>query len=252
MKTEMRPEHPIPSDEEANPVDAVAQPTSRRVAYKTVLAAVVIGIITISALWLFVIRQEGSSVTGPTVPEPDVQVHEDKVAKALPAPKSDPAIASMGRKLASLSGRFDQGFEAQQAHRSLVKREFSAMTEGIETIKAAMADLAEGNQDMARRISEATSRLDTLTKEVRALKVVKRKPAARHKPRPVKIPPFQLDAIDVWDGVTYVAVSQAGRVAFLKAGEHQSGWTVTHIDHLKGQVDFQGPAGQVHSVSLPR
>ena len=56
MKTETAPEHPIPSGEGTHPEDAIAQPTSRRVAYKTVLAAVVIGIITISALWLFVIR----------------------------------------------------------------------------------------------------------------------------------------------------------------------------------------------------
>lgn len=252
MKTETQSEQPIPSDEEEKPVEAVAQPTSRRVAYKTVLVAVVIGIITISALWLFVIRQEGSPVTKARVTEPDVQVHEGSVAKALPAVKTDPVVESISRKLASLSDRVDRGFEAQQAHRSLVKREFSAMSEGIETIKAAMTDLAEGNQDRVRQISEATSRLDTLTKEVRALKVLKRKPAIRHKPRPLKTPPFQLDAIDVWDDMTYVAVSQTGRVAFLKAGEQQSGWTVIRIDRLKGQVDFQGPAGQVHSVSLPR
>ena len=126
------------------------------------------------------------------------------------------------------------------------------MAENIQTIKSAIADLGETNQALGRRISEATSRLDTLTKEVRAFKVVKRKPTAKHKPRPVQTPPFQLDAIDVWDDATYVAISQAGRVAFLKVGEQQSGWTVTHIDRLKGQVDFQGPAGQVHSVSLQR
>ena len=115
MKTETAPEHPIPSDEEANPVDAVAQPTSRRVAYKTVLVAVVIGIITISALWLFVIRQEGSSVTEAPVTGPDVQVHEDTVAKASPAAKTDPAVESISRKLASLSDRVDRGFDVQQA-----------------------------------------------------------------------------------------------------------------------------------------
>jgi hypothetical protein len=251
MKTETQPEQSVPSDE-INPVDAVAQPTSRRMAYKTVLAAVVIGIITISALWMFVIHQAGSSVYKDPVMEPDVRVHEGSVAKALPAAKTDPAVESISRKLASMSDRIDRGFEEQQIHSSVVKRELSAMAEGIETIKAAMADLVEGNQDLGRRINEATSRLDTLTKDVRALKVVKRKPAARHNPRHVKTPPFQLDAIDVWDDATYVAVSQAGRVAFLKTGEQQSGWTVTRIDHLKGQIDFQGPAGQAHSVSIQR
>ena len=252
MKSETQPEQPVLSDEEANPEDVVVQPTARRVAYKTVLAAVVIGIITISALWLFVMRQEGSPVYEAPVTETDVQVHEGTIAKALPAAKSDPAVESIGRRLVSLSGRIDRGFEAQQTHSSVVKRELSAVAEDVQAINATIADLGESNKELGRRISEATSLLNTILKDVRALKVVKRKPAVKHKPRPVKIPPFHIDAIDVWDDVTYVSISQAGRVAFLKAGEQQAGWTVTHIDRLKGQVDFQGPGGQVHSVSLPR
>ncbi|MCP4454353.1 MAG: hypothetical protein GY809_23080, partial [Planctomycetes bacterium] len=122
----------------------------------------------------------------------------------------------------------------------------------IQTIKTAIADLGKSNKELGRRISETTSQLDTLAKEVRALKVVKRKPTVKHKPRPVKTPPFHIDAIDVWDDVTYVSVSQSGRVAFLNVGEQQSGWTITRIDRLKGQVDFQEPGGQIHSISLPR
>ena len=112
--------------------------------------------------------------------------------------------------------------------------------------------MGESNQELGRRIGDAVSRLDTLIKEVRALKAVKRKATNRLKPRSVQATPFQIDAIDVWDDVTFVAVSQAGRVAFLKTGEQQSGWTVIHIDRLKRQVDFKGPAGQAHSVSLQR
>ena len=115
-----------------------------------------------------------------------------------------------------------------------------------------LTDLGESNQMLGRRIGDAVSRLDTLTTEIRAFKVVKRKTTSRPRPGSVKTPPFQIDAIDVWDDVTYVAVSQAGRAAFLKTGEQQSGWTVIHIDRLKGQVDFKGPAGQAHSVSLQR
>ena len=126
------------------------------------------------------------------------------------------------------------------------------MAEGIQTIKAAIADLGESNQVLGRHIGDAVSRLDSLTKEIRTIKIVKSKATASPKPRSVQAPPFQIDAIDVWDDVTYVAVSQAGRTAFLKAGEQQSGWTVIHIDRLKGQVDFKGPAGQAHSVSLQR
>ena len=93
---------------------------------------------------------------------------------------------------------------------------------------------------------------DTLINETRAPKAVKHKPSARQKSHPVKTPPFQIDAIDVWDDLTYVAISQAGRIAFLKTGEQQSGWKFTHIDRLKGLVNLQDPAGQVHSISLQR
>ncbi len=252
MKSETQTDSPGSSAEVASPEDTIAQPTTRRVAYKTLLAAVVIGVITISVLWTFVIRLGGDPLPEAPITGSEVQVHGDTVAKELPAAKADPAVASIGRGLASLSGRIERGFEVQQTHSSVVKHELSAMAESIRTIRLAIADLGETNQELGRRIREATSRLGTIAKEVRALKIVKRKPATRHKPRPIKTPPFHIDAIDVWDDLIYVALSQAGRVAFLQAGEQQSGWTVTSIDRLKGQVDLQGPAGQVHSVSLPR
>ena len=241
MKTEKQLEQPIPSDEAVNPEDAVAQPTSRRVGYKTVLSAVVIGIFTITALWLFVIRQG-----------PDVQVHRDTAATVLPATKTHPAVESIDRKITSISGQIDRSFEVQQIHSAVVKQELTAMANKLRAIKAAIADLGSTHKELDQKISAGLSRLDALTKDVRALKVVKRKPVTRRKPRPIKTPPFHIDAIDIWDDVTYVAVSQAGRRAFLKAGEHQSGWKVTHINRLKGQVDFKGPAGQVHSISLQR
>ena len=252
MTTERQPEQPIFSDEEANPGDAGVQPTTRRVPYKTVLAAVVIGIFTITALWMFVMRQEGSSVYEGSVTEPDVQIHEGMVAKPLPGAKTNSSMESIGRNLASISSRIDRSFEVQQIHSTVVRHELTAMADNIQTVKAAIVVLGESNKELSRNISEVISRLDTLVKDVRAFNVVKRKPAVKHKPRPVKTPPFQLDAIDVWDDMTYVAISQVGRTAFLKAGEQQSGWTVTRIDRPKGQVDFKGPAGQVHSVSLQR
>ena len=133
-----------------------------------------------------------------------------------------------------------------------VKRKLAEMTESIREIKVGSNHLEESTKELSRRLSEATSRLDTIGEHVNALKVVKRKPKAKTKPRRIKTPPFHIDAIDIWDDATYVAVSQAGRVAFLKEGEQQSGWTVTHIDRFKGRVDLQGPAGQAHSISLQR
>lgn len=252
MKTKTQTEQPISSDEETKPEDAVAQPTTRRVAYKTVLAAVVIGIITISLLWGFVIGQNKYLANATPVTEPEIQVHKDTETKGRQIARRDNEYGTINRKLTSISSRIDRGFDAQQIHSSFVKRELLALAEGIRMIKAVIADLGESHNKLARSITEATSRLDILIKDVRAFKIVRRKPTAKHKPRPVKIPPFHIDAIDVWDDVTYVSVSQAGRVAFLKTGEQQSGWTVSKIDRLKGQVDFQGPAGQAHSVLLQR
>lgn len=252
MQSETHPEQSTLPDEEAIQEDAVAQPTARRMPYKTVLAAVVIGIIAISVLWLLVIRQEGNPATDPMVTEPDIQAQADTEVKGSKVTRSEDEYGAIDRRLVSMSGRIDRGFQAQQTDISDVKRKLTVMAKGLKEIKVAISDLRESNKELGRRVSEATSKLETIAKEVRALKVVKRKPKAKPKPRPAKKPPFYIDAIDVWDDVTYVAVSQTGRVAFLKEGEQQSGWKVTHIDHLKGRIDLQGPAGQDHSISLQR
>ncbi len=252
MQSETHPEQSTLPDEEAIQEDAVAQPTARRIPYKTVLVAVVIGIIAISVLWLLIIRQEGNPVTDPMVTEPDIQAQADTEVKGSKVTRSEDEYGAIGRRLVSMSGRIGRGFQAQQTDSSDVKRKLTVMAKGLKEIKVVISDLGESNKEFGRRVSEATSQLETIAKEVRLLKVVKRKPTTKHKSRPAKIPPFHIDAIDVWDDVTYVAVSQAGRVAFLKAGEQQSGWTVTQIDRLKGQVDIQGPAGQARSVSLQR
>jgi hypothetical protein len=252
MMTEKQPKQPISLNEDASLQDGGRQPTTRRVAYKTVLVAAVIGIITISVLRVFMVRQEDSLATPIPAMESDVPAHERKVAQALSATKTEPAVESISRELASLSSQIDQSFEVQQIHSAVVKQDHTVMAEGIQTIKAAVAELGESHKALARQISESASRLDSLIKDVHALKVLKRKPATRKIPRPVKAPPFHIDAIDVWDDATYVAVSQAGRSAFLKMRDQRAGWTVTRIDHLKGQVDFKGPAGQVHSVLLTR
>jgi len=252
MTTNRQPEQAIPSDDTAKPEDVEVQPASRRVAYMSVLAAVVIGIITISGLWLFVIRQEGNPSQGVAVPDPRIQTHEATEAIGAEVAWTEEKYAQIDGRLASMSGRIDRGFETQQIHSTDVKESLAAMAESVRTVKVAVTDLAENNKERSRRLDAAISRLDILIKDVHKRKVVQRKPTAKPKPRPAKRPPFRIDAIDVWDDVTYVAVSQSGRVAFLKAGEQQAGWTVTHIDRLKGRVDLQGPAGQDHTTSLQR
>jgi len=252
MTTDRQPEQAIPSDDTAKPEEVEVQPASRRLAYKSVLAAVVVGIITISGLWLFVIPQEGNSSNAVLVPEPGIQMHEATEAIAAEVAWTEDKYAQIDRRLASMSGRIDRGIEAQQIHNTDVKESLAAMVESTRTVGVAVTDLAENNKERSRRLDQAISRLDIFIKDVRKRKVVQRKLTAKPKSRPAKRPPFRIDAIDVWDDVTYVAVSQAGRVAFLQAGEQQAGWTVTHIDRLKGRVDLQGPAGQDHATSLQR
>ena len=253
MKSNTQSEPVVPPTDETRVEDAEVQPTTRRVTYKSVLTVIVIGVLSISVLWWSVQHTVGNptDITAVTT-EPDAQPHENTKAMSPRLARIDEAYASMDRRLVSLSGRMERGFEAQHADSSEVMQALSAQAERLQVINAAIVDLGKSNQLLDGRIREATSRLESLTQAVAALKVVTQKPAPVHKTRPAKSPSFQIDAIDIWDDTNYVAVSQAGRVAFLKTGEKQSGWTITRIDRLKGQVDVQGPAGQVQSLSIPR
>ncbi len=252
MTTETQKEKTNHSDSVANPKKGSAQSVSRRVAYKTVLTAIVIGALTISVLWVFVSRHEGILENTAVITDPDTPEQAETAAKGTEVAPVENDVGMIDHRLKSLSGRIERGFSLQQTHHSDMKRSLVAMSENLQSIKKAVANLGQSNQALSQSISQATSRLETLIKNVRALKAAKRKPVVKHKSRPARIPPFHTDAIDVWDDTTYVAISQSGHVAFLKVGEQQSGWTVTRIDHIKGQVDFQGPARQVHSISLQR
>ena len=253
MKSKTQPEPVIPSTDETSVEDTEVQPTPRDRTYKTMFTVVVIGVLSISILWWSVQHTAGNPTdTTTATTAPDAQPYETTNANSSYLALIEEAYATTDRRLVSLSGRMERGFEAQHADSAGVMRALSAQTERLQAINAAIADLGKSNQALDGRIREATSRLESLTQAVAALKVVTHKAAPTHKPHLAKSPPFQIDAIDIWDDATYVAVSQAGRVAFLKTGEQQSGWTVTRIDRLKGQVAVQGPAGQVQSLSVPR
>lgn len=252
MKSERQSDQSISSNEEVNSEDTGVKPAARRIAYKTMLAAVVTSILIISVLWMFVISRDETQGNATLATDPDMKVHETSVSNGLQVAGIEDQIGKIDRSMTSLSDRIDQGFESQQNDSVIVKNLISDMTQDIQAIKVTIADQRKTSQELGRQINEAIARMDTLINETRAPKAVKHKPSARQRTRSVKTPPFQIDAIDVWDDVTYVATSQAGRVAFLKTGEQQSGWKFTHIDRLKGQVNLQDPAGQVHSISLPR
>ena len=252
MTTEQQPEQINLSEKESKQGKAERQPRSRRLAYKSVLTAVVVGIVVISALSLSKIQRQEIPLDELQIQDSNTPTREVIKTPELEVGADEDKVGQIDHRLTSLSGRIDRGFEAQVALSADVKKSLAFVAEGVRAIKVAVADLTESNHALRQRIDDSIARLNTLIKETQKRKVAQKKPAARPKPAPAKTPPFHVDAIDVWDDMTYVAISQAGRVAFLKSGEQQSGWTVAGIDRLKGRVEFKGPHGQNHSISLQR
>ena len=133
-----------------------------------------------------------------------------------------------------------------------MSHELTGLASIVSAINESIADLRNGNEELKQRIADAQSQLQAIAKEISGLKIATKKKAATQQKPAASLPPFQIDAIDLWDDAVYVAVSQNGRVAFLREGEQQAGWQVAHIDRLKGQVAFRGPQGQAHSASIRR
>ena len=152
----------------------------------------------------------------------------------------------------SLSELINQWFEALSADHSSVDRELSGLANSMSAIHESIAELRKGNEELKQRIDAAQSQLQAIAKDVSGLKIATKKQVAKQRKHVAAKPPFHIDAIDLWDDALYVAISQDGRVTFLREGEQRSGWNVTHIDRAKGQVAFRGPAGQDYSASLRR
>lgn len=105
MENETQVEHTVLADDEIIPEKTGANSTPHRLAYKTVLIAVVIGIITISVLWVLVISQEDNPANAIEITDPDIQVHEDTEAKGSEIAHIKDEHEEIDRRLASMSGR---------------------------------------------------------------------------------------------------------------------------------------------------
>ena len=260
-----QPEHP---KKDALHDNAAAQTISFRSLHKTVLVAAVIGAVTIGVLLTIMFGfsigtgesdyQAGVSessfadaVTG--IPDAASLMIEAAVEPFTPEiSQAEQPQDLLHLTLDSCIGRVDQGFDALQAGQLVMKKELPAMGEGIRVIQDTIDDLRLGNELLSQRITEIQTKLKSIAKDVRGVKTSKKRSTAKKRKPVIKTPPFQIDAIDLWNDVIYVAVSHKGRAAFLKEGEQQSGWLVTQIDRLKGEVGFRGPAGQIHSVTVRR
>ncbi len=231
--------------------DPAVSPTPklpRKMTYKSVLIAIVVGAITMGALRIMV----WSASHQATASEPPIEVLATAMPEQPPREPSNAFYESVTHELTALAQRIDEGLEELKAYGSDLAREIAAMVKGMRGIQSTLNDIGESNRDLTERVTAAQHQLKVITQEMKALNAIQRKLRAKPKPRVTKVPPFQVDAIDRWDDTVYVAVSHAGRVAFLRKGEQQSGWMVKSIDCVKGRVGFRGPAGQNYSVTLRR
>lgn len=252
MRTETRAVQRDVSDEVSLPADAGATPTTRRMPYKSLFAVLVIGVLTLGAQGLLVVGGTTTPVGETAEPLSGTQVDPEAMPGDVAPVHPDQDLASIERKLMALSDLVERRFETLQGIVVEGRRTLSALAEQMQATGVTITDLANTDQNLAQRLGETTQRLEALAGAVQTFTVEKRKRVVPKPPLNSTQPPFDIDGIDRWDDQTYVVVSQAGQVAFLKAGDRQSGWTVTQVDPKTGKVQFTGPEGQTYSVSLAR
>jgi uncharacterized phage infection (PIP) family protein YhgE len=238
---------------------AVAEQTKpQQSSRKTLLIAALVSVITISALVMLRGQidalHSGMDTTdhaAPALPESATNPRGMNSVEGNSPPASG-ATETIRRAIEGLSDRINQWFESLRTEQSSTNRELSSLSASISAIHESIAELRKGNDELKQRITDAQSQLQAIAQDVRDLKIAGNKKVAAQQKQATSVPPFLIDAIDLWDDAVYVAVSQKGQVAFLREGEQQSGWQVTHIDRPKSQVAFRGPEGQDYSTSIRR
>lgn len=225
---------------------------------RTLLMAVVIGVLTLGALVILpypVGGQREASVIAQQA-APAVAVGEGNPLSAMridqnPFP-ADTAFVTIEQGIEGLSKQFRQGFDSLLLEQTRTNPELSSLADGIREIQAAIAALRKGTEALEQRIADTQSRLQGIAKELQGLRIAGKKRAPAQPKPAASAPPFQIEAIDRWDHADYVAVSQGGHIAFLREGEQRSGWQVVRIDRHKGRIAFRGPDGQDYSVAPER
>lgn len=236
-------------------VDVVGQPKPRRSSRKILLIAGIVSVITISALVMLRGQVDAmNSITATpehAMPALHVSATNPRSVDSVEPPTSG-TPETIKLAIDRLSDRINQWFESVRTEQSRANRELSGLAAGMSAIHESIAELRKGNDELKQRITDAYSQLQAIAEDVRGLKIASKKKAAAQQKQASSAPPFLIDAIDLWDDAVYVAVSQNGQVAFLREGEQQSGWQVTHIDRLNKQVALRGPEGQDYSTSIRR
>jgi len=234
----------------------------KRSSRKTLLIAAIVSVITIGAL-VMLRGQMDALRNGTDMPEHATSVLPESATNAKGTDIDGMTVGSSAqpeagttetimRAIEGMSDRINQWFESLRTEQSSANREVSGLTVSMSAIQESITELRKGNDELKQRISDAQSKLQAIAKDVYGIKIAGKKKAAAQQKQAASIPPFLIDAIDLWDDAVYVAVSHNGQVAFLREGEQQSGWQVMHIDRMKSQVAFRGPDGQDYSTSLRR
>jgi len=238
------------------------QPKPARSSKKTILIAVLVSVITIGALVALLgqvdsLRKEAPAV-GHSVEAIDKTTVNgtgadiDGMFTGKDPQQTGGMFETIERSIENLLQQISQWFDSLRDDHSSMNRELSGLANSVTVIHESIAELRKGNEELKQRIDAAQSQLQAIAKDVRGLKIAAKKQVEKKRKHVAGKPPFHIDAIDQWDDAVYVAISQGGRVTFLREGEQRSGWNVTHIDRAKGQVSFRGPAGQAYSASLRR
>ena len=238
------------------------QTKSARSSKKTILIAVLVSVITIGAL--VALRGQVDSLRNDATAVEHNMAAIDKTTlngtgadiDGVFADKDPQQISGsfemIDRSIENLSQKISQWFDSLRGDHSSVNQELSGLANSVTAVHESIAELRKGNEELKQRIDAAQSQLQAIAKDVSGLKIATKKQVAKQRKHVAAKPPFHIDAIDLWDDALYVAISQDGRVTFLREGEQRSGWNVTHIDRAKGQVAFRGPEGQDYSASLRR
>ena len=238
------------------------QPKSTSSSSKTILIAVVISVITIGTLAILrdqidSSRKETTAVGHNVVARDKTTVGGigkdiDGITIGKASKQISGLIETIEHNIEDLLERISQWFDSLGADHASMNREISGLSNTVSAIQESVAELRKGNEELKQRIDAAQTRLQTIARDLRGLTIAAKKQQAKQQKQAAAKPPFNIDAIDLWDDTVYVAISQNGRVTFLREGEQRSGWSVAHIDRTKGQVAFRGPAGQDYSASLRR
>tara|TARA_R110002111_G_scaffold51311_4_gene89916 strand:- start:20077 stop:20865 length:789 start_codon:yes stop_codon:yes gene_type:complete len=262
MENETQVEQPDKREQGAAHEKTEVQPKSAKSSKKTILMAVVISVITIGTLAILRDQVDSSQKEATAVGHNLVALDKttvggigtdiDGMTIGKVQKQTGGTFETIEKSIGNLLERINQWFDSLRADHTNMNQELSGLANTVRAIHESVAELRKGNEDLKQRIDAAQTRLEAIAKDVSGLKIAAKKQVVKRQKHAAAKPPFNIDAIDLWDDAVYVAISQNGRVSFLREGEQRSGWNVAHIDRTKGQIAFHGPAGQDYTASLRR